>query len=245
MTASDESYKARADRALEELGRVALREHSMESLLGRVAELTARVLPGDPAASVSVLLRDRPRTVAYSKKLAIDLDETQYERDYGPCLHAARNRVIVEITDTRTDDRWPDYGRRAGDVGVLSSLSVPLPLGPPVTAALNTYARTAQAFDDESRSVAVRLGSYAAVAIENMYVYEDARAMAENLQAALESRAIIDQAKGILIERYKMTADTAFQALARVSMQTNRKVREIAEHLVTTGEFLGVPRNGA
>jgi GAF domain-containing protein len=245
MTANAESQNARADRALEELGRVALREHSMESLLERVAELTATVMPGDPAASVSVLLRDRPRTVAYSKKLAIDLDETQYERDYGPCLHAARNGIIVEIADTRIDNRWPDYGRRAGEVGVFSLLSVPLSLGPPVTAALNTYARTPQAFDDESRSLALRLGSYAAVAIENMYVYEDARAMAENLQAALESRAIIDQAKGILMERYKMTADTAFQAMARVSMQTNRRVRDIAEQLVTTGELLGVPRNGA
>ena len=70
-----------------------------------------------------------------------------------------------------------------------------------------------------------------------MYAYEDARDMADHLQRALESRSVIDQAKGILMERYKLTADSAFQTLARVSMQTNIKLRELAETLVRTGVF--------
>ncbi len=61
--------------------------------------------------------------------------------------------------------------------------------------------------------------------------------MAENYQRALESRAVIDQAKGILMERYELTADLAFQALTRVSMQTNTKVRDVADTLVRTGVF--------
>ena len=99
------------------------------------------------------------------------------------------------------------------------------------------YAREAGAFDERSRSVARSFGPYAAVAAGNVYSYQNARAMAENLQAALESRAVIDQAKGILIERFKFTADQAFQALARVSMARNEKVRDVAERFVRTGEL--------
>jgi hypothetical protein len=85
--------------------------------------------------------------------------------------------------------------------------------------------------------VATRFAPYAAVAAGNLYAYQSARDMADNLQTALESRAVIDQAKGILMERYKLTADQAFQLLARASMTTNRKVRDIADHLVRTGEL--------
>ena len=106
-----------------------------------------------------------------------------------------------------------------------------------VSAALNVYAREAHAFDDDSRRAATRFAPYAAVALANMHAYQDARRMADNLEVALESRAIIDQAKGILMERYKVTADGAFQMLARASMTTNTKVRNIAEELIVTGDL--------
>jgi AmiR/NasT family two-component response regulator len=72
-----------------------------------------------------------------------------------------------------------------------------------------------------------------------MQAYEDARNLADNLEAALRSRAVIDQAKGILMERFKLTADQAFQVLARASMQRNMKLRDVAEVLVQTGELPG------
>jgi AmiR/NasT family two-component response regulator len=74
-----------------------------------------------------------------------------------------------------------------------------------------------------------------------MQAYQDARNMADNLQSALESRAVIDQAKGILMERHKLTDDQAFQVLARISMQNNIKLRVVAEELVLTGQLPGLP----
>jgi AmiR/NasT family two-component response regulator len=106
-----------------------------------------------------------------------------------------------------------------------------------VTGALNVYARRPNAFDEDARTAATRFGPYAAVAAGNLYAYQSARGLADNLQKAIESRAVIDQAKGILMERSKLTADQAFQRLARTSMQTNRRVRDIADHLVSTGEL--------
>jgi GAF domain-containing protein len=225
--------------ALERLGRLSLRELSMDSLLQTVADLTKAVMPGNPETSVLLLVKDRPSTVVSTGSLATDLDERQYEEGHGPCLHAARTGEVTEIADTRADDRWPDYTPRAVEHGNLSSLSIPLAIDPDaqVTGALNIYARRPDAFDEASRSVATRFAPYATVAAGNLYAYQSARDMADNLQTALESRAVIDQAKGILIERYKLTPDAAFQLLARASMTANRKLRDIADDLVRTGEL--------
>ncbi len=225
-----------ADQALDRLARVHLREHSMLTLLQTVVDLTKDVLPGHLETSISVLVNDKASTAVSTGPLATDLDESQYGRGYGPCLHAAATGETVEIADARTETRWPDYMARAVERGSLSSLSVPLP-GSDLRAALNIYAREAWAFDDDARAAADRFAPYAAVSIVNMHSYQGARDLADNLQAAMQSRSVIEQAKGILIERHKLTPDQAFQALAQASMHSNRKLRDVAEHLVLTGEL--------
>src|SRR4051812_42789276 len=115
-----------AVQALERLGQLSLRELSMDTLLQTVADLAKTVMPGNPEASVTLVVKDHPTTVTTTGRLALDLDETQYERGHGPCLHAARTGELIEIADTRTDSRWPDYMPRAAEHGNLSSLSVPL-----------------------------------------------------------------------------------------------------------------------
>jgi GAF domain-containing protein len=223
------------------LGRLSPRELSTDSLLQTVAELTKAVMPGDPEASVSFLVRDRPSTLVSTGQLADELDERQYERDHGPCLHAARTGHMILITDTRTETRWRDYLPRAVERGCLSSLSVPLPIDQEdqVTATLNIYARRVDAFDEDSRAVAGRIAPYAAVAAGNLHLYQRARDKVDNLQMALDSRAVIEQGKGVLVERYKLTPEQAFELLARASMNSNRKLRDVADHLIHTGELLG------
>ena len=239
MASNQSPQPANAAEALEHLGRLSLRELSMESLLQSMADLTKRVMPGDPEASVTLLIGDQPSTVVDTGPLALDLDAAQYERGDGPCLHAARTGVPTEIGDTRADGRWPDYARHAAEHGNLSSLSIPLLLAgeEEYAGALNIYARTPDAFDEASRAVATGFAPYAAVAAGTIQAYRTARKTADNLQIALESRAVIEQAKGILIERHKLTPDRAFEALATVSMGRNVKVRDVAEHLVLTGEL--------
>jgi GAF domain-containing protein len=234
-----------AAQALLHLGRLSLRELSMESLLQTVADLVSSVLPGKPEASVTLLVKDLPSTVASTGRLALDLDEVQYEYGHGPCLHAARTGEATEIADTRTDRRWLDYTRHAAERGNRSSLSVPLLIDEDerVFGALNLYAQRPAAFD-LSRSAALAFGPYAAVAAGNVYAYQSARTMSDNLQAALETRAVIEQAKGVLIERYKLTPDHAFRLLAVASMNANRKLRHVAEDLVRTGELPVVTPGG-
>jgi GAF domain-containing protein len=228
-----------AAEALLHLGRLSLRELSMDGLLQTVAELAASVLPAKPDASVTLLVKGLPSTVASTAQLALDLDEVQYEGGQGPCLHAARTGEATEITDTRTEDRWPDYARQAAEHGNLSSLSVPLVIDEDerIFGALNLYAHKPDAWDEESRSAALAFGPYAAVAAGNVYAYQSARTMADHLQAAMENRAVIEQAKGVLMERFKVTPDHAFRLLAVASMNANRKLRHVAEDLVLTGEL--------
>jgi GAF domain-containing protein len=233
----NDAYPHSAAEALDQLGRLALREHSMESVLQRVADLSKAVMPGHTEASVLLLVKGTPKTIVHTGQLAVDLDEVQFGTGQGPCLNAAATGELTEVRDARTEPRWRRYMVHAAEMGVLSSLSVPLPIEDSTSGALNLYVREAEAFDEESRQAAVRFGPYAAVAIANMHAYEQARDMADNLQLALESRAVIDQAKGILIERHRLTPDQAFQMLAQVSMHANRKLRDIAEDLVETGEL--------
>ena len=211
----------RATRALDELARMSLREHSMTSLLQAVADLSKQVMPTTPETSITLQDRHRQLTVVSTGQLAVDLDEEQYADDHGPCLHAASTGELTEVLDTRTDTRWTDYMKRAAEHGNLSSLSVPLVI------------------DDDAREAATRFAPYAAVALGNMHDYQAARDLARNLEVALDSRAVIDQAKGILMERHRLTADQAFQLLVQVSSRTNAKLRGIAEELVRTGELPG------
>jgi GAF domain-containing protein len=235
-----------AAEALMRLGGLSLRELSMESLLQTVAEQVKVVLPGKLEASVTLLVKEAPTTVASTGQLALDLDHVQYERGHGPCLNAARIGEVTEIVDTRTDSRWPDYARRAAEHGNLSSLSIPLLIDEDdrVSGALNIYAPTPGAFDEDARSAAIAFGPYAAVAAGNVRAYQSARDRADHLEAAMQSRAVIEQAKGVLIERYKLTPDHAFRLLTLASMNANQKLRDVADHLVRTGDLPAVTRRG-
>ena len=223
--------------AFDELGRLNFAEHSLDSIVRTVTELTARVLPGEPIASVTILRDGRPATVASSGDLAFDLDQEQYRLGSGPCLTAASTGQPAEIADTRADRQWPEFAALAAKAGCDSLLSVPLPVQEQVSGALNVYARELTAADQRTRDLLTRFTAYAVVPVSNMYLYETAVERAEHLQAALDSRAVIDQAKGILMERFRLTPDAAFQALTRVSMETNTKVRDVALRFVTTGEL--------
>jgi GAF domain-containing protein len=220
--------------AFTQLGRLSFEDTSMDALLQRIAELSKQVIPGVAEASVSLVENDKASTAAHTGRLALDLDETQYGRGYGPCLEAAVGEEVREITDARTETRWPDYVQACVERGSLSSLSVPVPV--PVReclhGALNLSGVDAGAFDDDARDTGRTFASYAAAAVHNMHLYETTRELAEHLDIAMRSRAIIKQAKGILMSRRRCDAMEAFNLLAAASQRSNRKLRDIAQAIV-------------
>ncbi len=232
----DNAGSSRTREALDGLARLLLAEENTQSVLQRVVDLARQVVPAGAEVSVTVLRDERATTAAFTGDRARQLDEAQYGSGFGPCLEAALGGQFIEITDARTESRWPDYLPIFLQFGALSSLAVPVPAAQ-LAAALNVYAPVTRAFSDENREAVAQLAAYAAVALSNLDALQDARDQAENLRAAMESRAAIEQAKGILIERFKLTPDQAFRLLTAVSMDTNRKVRDLAEQLVLTGEL--------
>jgi GAF domain-containing protein len=236
------SPRLSVEAAFAELGRIPLAEASLQSVLQRVADLAQTVLPDRPEVSVTLVTDDAAETAVATCDLARELDEDQYARGYGPCLDAATGGELIEITDARDEERWPDYTPVLVAHRVLATLSVPLPVQQRICAAMNVYSPQACAFDGPARVLATRFASYAGVAVDNVRTFEDMKGLAEGLQVAMASRAVIDQAKGVLVERFKVTPDQAFRMLAAASMVTNTKVRAVADHLVTTGELLAAPR---
>lgn len=223
--------------ALQQLSRLMLREQTMDTLLQAVVDATRTTLPGHVDASISVLVGNRPATAAYSGQLALDLDESQYERGHGPCLHAATTGEGVEIADARTETRWPHHTARAVGRGSLSSLSVSLPMEG-LRAGLNVYATEAHAIDEHTRTAAGEFARAAAISIGTMHAYQTAKDIADDLETAVQSRSVVDQAKGVLMDRHGLTSEQAFQFLVHASRATDRELRDVAGHLVTTGEVL-------
>jgi transcriptional regulator with GAF, ATPase, and Fis domain len=223
--------------AFEELGRLVLAEQSMQSVLQKVVDLAKQLTAASVEVSIGLMSHDKAASPVYTGPLARDLDESQYGRGYGPCLEAAATGVLVEITDGHAESRWPRYIETFLEHGALSCLAVPVPVLQPMCSALNFYARQAHAFTERDKKIATDFAVYAGVAVANMESLKSMSSLADGLQRAMDSRAVIEQAKGVLIERFKLSPDQAFRMLTDASMRTNVKLRDMADRLVHTREF--------
>jgi GAF domain-containing protein len=208
-----------------------LSESTMKATLDRAAALIAGAF--DEADDVSVTLADgRPLTIASSGELALRADEGQYDVDTGPCLHAMRSGEVVVVDDLTTEKRWPQFQPHGVAAGVRSSLSLPLRSADEIVGSLNIYSRTPGSFDADSQSLAEEIASYTGVVLMNAELYFAASARADQMREAMESRAVIEQAKGILMAQQGCDADTAFFLLVRRSQTSHQKLRVVAAALV-------------
>lgn len=208
-------------------------DSSQDAVLQRTCDVTRTVIEGAASVSVTVLDSDQPRTAAASDDLALRADLAQYDSDSGPCLEAVRGVQTVLVPDMAGESRWPGYVEKATPLGVRASLSVPLGVENDVVGALNIYATAPHAFDEDAVDLAVELGQYAGVVATTADQYNRATTLAEQMQRAMESRAVIEQAKGILMAQRHCSADEAFEVLVRLSQETHRKLRDLAEALVS------------
>lgn len=223
----------------EELARVVLVGRSLPLVLTEITAIARRAMPGSEATSITLIRDEQPFTAAHDGQMALDADELQYERDYGPCVDAGRSGLMFLVDDMRTEQRWPDYARHAAARGVGSSLSVPLPFQAATIGGLNNYSTQPGAFGDEDVAVGEEVASWVAFAVANASAAASVADEAAHMRAAMDTRATIEQAKGILMERHKLTADQAFNLLTRASQHTGRKLRDVAHDLVRTGTLAG------
>ncbi len=227
--------------AFARFGRINLRKTGLDGVLAEVAALTGQTVPGSAEVSVTLVRSRAAHTAAFTGDLARALDELQYERGHGPCLEASASAAVLSVPEMTSETRWPDWTARCLDAGIKSTLSIGLPVQDAVSGALNLYATEPHAFDDDAIAIGQTFAGYAAIALANADLYDSATALARHLQIAMESRAVIEQAKGIIMGERRCSPDEAFRILSRVSQQSNRKLRDVAAALVhrATGSAVG------
>jgi GAF domain-containing protein len=223
----------------EELARVVLVGRSLDAVLGEITSIARRAIPGSEATSITLIRNDKPFTAAHNGQMALDADELQYQRDYGPCVDAARSGEKFVVGDMATEQRWSDYGPHAASKGVGSSLSLPLPFQAATVGALNNYSSRPDGFGQADVAVGEEVASWVAYAVANAAAAAAVAEEAANMRAAMLTRADIEQAKGILMERYKITSDQAFNLLSKASQHTGLKLRDVAHDFVGTGMLPG------
>jgi GAF domain-containing protein len=229
--------------AVADLSDVLTRTEDLGRVLQRGVEQVMRAIPGADMASVSILRDDSAtaETVASSGERVWAVDDDQYAAGDGPCLEAARTGRVVRVGVEQATERWPEFARSARAAGVASYLSAPLSVDEEFTGSLNLYSEQAHGFGDLDEALLRLYTTAAAAAIANARRYTQARDLATQLSQALDSRAVIDQARGIVMATHGIDAQQAFALLAKESQNTNVKLREVAARLV---ESIGRPESG-
>ena len=233
MATQESTPDAEFPEILGSLQSLALSSKAVETFLEDVTRLAARLV--DPPASVGVTTRydGRPVTVAASDERAGLIDEEQYGAGDGPCLTAMRVAVLQSVEDVEADDRWPDFLSSARDHGVQRILALPLVVHGQCLGALNIYTFDEDGrFTDEQVRRAELFAAQAATALALTRRHVEEAAHAVQLEEALRSRSVIDQAVGVLMGQQQCDAATAFALLRQHSQNHNLKLRDVARALI-------------
>jgi hypothetical protein len=213
---------------------------SFDDVLSRIAEAAVLTIAGCRMASVTLQERSGYRTAASTAPAATAADQAQYQSHEGPCLDAVDAAMVY--AQSFPDERWPTLASRPTESGVESALSYRLAAASSATAnsgggSLNSYGVIPHAFNDTAQEIGLILAAHASVAARAVDERSTLQSLGRDLQQALVSRDVIGQAKGILMERLKVSPEDAFDLLRRSSQHLNLKLRDVARGLAETGEF--------
>ena len=222
---------------LSELARSLEAEDDTEAMLNDLVAAAVAQIPGVDEGSISVVVaRKDVSSQSPTSDLPRRVDALQTQTGEGPCLDAVYKEKTVRVPDMASETRWPNFARRAAEAGAGSMLSFQLWVEGDNLGALNLYAREPHSFSEESEQIGLLFVSHAAVAMAGAQKQDQ-------MTAALATRDLIGQAKGILMERYKIDAQKAFSLLTRASQHRNIKLRDLAAELADTGRIAGVTPN--
>ncbi|WP_093802134.1 GAF and ANTAR domain-containing protein [Streptomyces sp. Wb2n-11] len=211
-----------------------LESDSLDGFLDGLTELALARVPVANGCGLTLSREGRHLTVASAGTSARDLDEKQYGLDDGPCLQALRQGEEVVVTDMLGEQRWGPYPAHAMASGTRSSLSMPIAPHTHTAGALNLYSPKPDGFADEDRQLLRSLAAQATGAIALAQRIADAQEFANDLETALRSRTVIDQAIGIIMGQRRCDAEQAFTILRTASQHRNIKLRDLCAELVAS-----------
>jgi GAF domain-containing protein len=218
--------------AVESLTRYFVGDATLGDTLDLVCALAIDAVKPAVLCGISMSVDGRIGTWVFSHPEVIEIDRPQYDTGDGPCIDAFRTGVSTLVRSTTRPGPYPDFRAVAASHGVGSVLSSPMLTDGETVGALNLYAHDEDAFDEEHAAIASQFASQAGFLLANSRAYWDARTLSENLEQAMESRAEIEQAKGVIMGATGCTADEAFDKLREQSQYENIKLRDLAAEVV-------------
>ncbi|WP_410608169.1 GAF and ANTAR domain-containing protein [Amycolatopsis sp. lyj-109] len=220
---------------------------TLEDVLQRVLDATTVMVPAADLASFTLLDADGHfHTPAETDEVATELDRLQYRFREGPCVEAATpgGPAVAIAPELATEPRWPRWAPAAAELGMGSVVSTALISGPPTgesSGALNVYSRSRHGLDAADRDVLLLLATHASLAVATTDAVTRAELQAAHLRKAIDSRDVIGQAKGIIMARRGVDAETAFDVLRRTSQSLNVKLAELARTLAGRHTEIDLP----
>lgn len=213
-------------------GRSVTDEDDLLTLLQRVAEIAHEAIDGADSTGVTIDLGGRTYTAVHTDQRTLRVDSEQYDAGEGPCLHSARTRTVVLVDAADAVHRWPRFAAAAADEGIHSFLAAPLFTPEQSLGSFNLYGRTRSAFDTLDAEILELLTTTVSRALGDFARFKSARDVADSIQRALDTRAPIEQAKGMLMAILGIDADRAFDLLREQSQATNVRLHTVATTLV-------------
>lgn len=228
----DQDLDHRAADVFDRLATFVVGEHSLQGSLQLVVDLAASALSGVDGVGITLMKKGKYLTAVSTTPKVVELDQLQYDLKAGPCLQAIRDAEMQLTRSLLIEDRWPEYASKALYAGAMSILAIPIEGPGEVLGAINFYSSRENAFTDNDIAIAKSLNARSSVVLINVKRYEESTELAAQLQEALQSRAVIDQAKGVLMATEHLSADEAFEKLKALSQRVNIKVRDLATGIV-------------
>lgn len=219
-------------RMLVHVGRTVADEEDLLQLLQQFVEIAHQAIEGADSSGVTIDMGGRTYTAVHTDERTLEVDRRQYDAGEGPCLHAARTGSVVRTDADDARDRWPEFAAAARAEGIRSFLAAPLFANEQPIGSFNLYGRGSDAFDRLDAEILDLLTTSVSRAIGDFVRYQSANHVAETIQRALENRAPIEQAKGMLMALHQVDADAAFDMLRRESQNKNIRLHVVARELV-------------
>ena len=223
-------------RALDQLADLRTAPGTIEEALERVVA-TADALFGVDGTAVQLVDRDQVlRNLAASDRRAGLLEELQAEHGEGPCIDAFDDKQPVWTDDLATEDRWPAFSAAAARRRLLAVLASPIPYSEQAVGVVAVFAAEPHAWTEGEREAIVAFTELVALLILNAMAAAERGRLAGELQVALDSRVAIEQAKGVLVGRHRLTTRQAFERLRRQARDQRRPLTEVAREVVRAAE---------
>ena len=220
-----------SDKAFEALGAFLAGDVPLNQALDQLAQLACLAVPDCQMVGITLFDGTTPTTAIHTHAEPPKIDQAQYDSGRGPCLDAMRTGRVERLPDTAAEDRWPEFAEAARDVGIRSTLSLPMRAGERVVGGFNMYGAEPDGFG-ESADTAGLFAAQAGLAVASSLAYWHQHGLVQHLEEALRTRPAIEQAKGIIMAREGVDADEAFDILRRASQRQNRKLRDLAADVV-------------